>query len=260
MAEDIPRAMGRIPLPPVEPPADAIAVVDAMLDKRPVDAALRARFLSPEAAAARAASDAERRDRDWPNLARYRAANAGVDRPELVMIGDSLTEIWGLAMPDLFGAGIVNRGISGQTSPQILLRFMADVVDLRPRRVHILCGTNDIAGNTGPSLAEDYQRNIRAMADLATANGIAVMLAGILPAAAIFWNPAARPQEWIAELNLWLREFARERGFAFLDYGALLDDGRGGLQDRYSADGVHVTRAAYRAMTGLLSEALDRPA
>jgi lysophospholipase L1-like esterase len=243
-----------LPPPPARPP-ESIAMIQALLDRQPVDTA----WMTPELVAERTAREAQARARDWPELARYRAANAGIPAPDLVMIGDSLTEIWGLATPDLFGPSIVNRGIGGQTSPQILLRFMPDVVDLNPRRVHILCGTNDIAGNTGPSVPEDFQRNIRAMADIAQANGIGVLLASIPPAASMFWQPAAEPGEWIPTLNAWLRAFAASRGFAYLDYHSALTDGAGALQDHYSADGVHVTRAAYRVMRDILEAALQSP-
>jgi lysophospholipase L1-like esterase len=254
----IPRAMSRIPLPPTPPPgADIIAWVEAGLEKQPIDPELQAKYTSPEAIAAREADAARRRADDWAALSRYRAANAGVRQPDLVMIGDSLTEIWGLALPDMFGERIVNRGISGQTSQQILLRFMADVVDLKPKRVHILCGGNDIAGNNGPNLPEDYQRNVRAMIDLALANGIDVLLASLTPAASVFWSPDARPLEWIPLLNDWLRDLAIERKIDFIDYHAALDDGNGGLQERYSADGVHVTREAYRVMHALLEQAMS---
>jgi len=230
-------------------------MIQALLDQAPPDPAWLAEFSTPEAVAERAAREAAERADDWPGLARYRAANAAVVAPDLVMIGDSLTEIWDLADPELFGARIVNRGIAGQTSPQLLARFVPDVVELQPRLVHILCGTNDIAGNTGPSVPEDFQRNIRAMVDIAAANGISVLLASIPPAAAIFWQADARPQEFVPCLNAWLRDFAAARGARYLDYHAELTDGRGALQPRYSADGVHVTRAAYGVMRRVLDEA-----
>ena len=238
-----------------------IRLVQAMLDKQPVPPDLQARLADAEAMAESRACEARLRDEDWPALARYRAANAGIHAPELVMIGDSITEIWQIAMPGMFGDAIVNRGIAGQTSPQILLRFMQDMVALKPRSVHILCGTNDIAGNTGPTTPEDYRRNIRAMADIATANGIGVLLGSIPLAERIFWQADGRPLEWVSELNAWLKDFADERGFRFIDYHAALRDARGGLQEQFSADGVHVTRAAYRVMSTILTEALgERPA
>jgi lysophospholipase L1-like esterase len=251
----IPRAMNHTPLPtPPAPDAETLTLVDAMLEKRPIDPALYARHSAPEAIASREAAMTRRLADDWAGLARYRAANADVRDPALVMIGDSLTEIWGRALPGMFGERILNRGIAGQTSQQILLRFMSDVVDLRPERVHILCGTNDVAGNTGPTVPEDFQRNIRAMAHLAEANRIDVLLGSVPPAAAIFWSPDARPLEWIPRLNGWLKDFAIRGGHRFIDYYAALDDGQGALKESYSADGVHVTRLAYRLMTDMLNE------
>jgi len=221
-----PRAMRHEPLPPPPPrPAGSHAMIQALLDQAPPDPAWLAEFSTPEAVAERAAREAAERADDWPGLARYRAANAAVVAPDLVMIGDSLTEIWDLADPELFGARIVNRGIAGQTSPQLLARFVPDVVELQP------------------------------MVDIAAANGISVLLASIPPAAAIFWQADARPQEFVPCLNAWLRDFAAARGARYLDYHAELTDGRGALQPRYSADGVHVTRAAYGVMRRVLDEA-----
>ena len=254
---DTPRIMQAGPLPAIPPPhGDVFEIVEAGLDQRAPDEIAAARFMAADAVAERAALADQLQAGDWPALNRYREANAEIHRLELVMIGDSLTEIWGLADPDLFTGRIVNRGISGQTSPQILLRFMADVVDLQPRRVHILCGTNDIAGNTGPNQPEDYQRNIRAMVTLAKAAGIEVLLASLLPADAMPWNAQAEPLKWIPHLNDWLRKLAADEGLTFVDYHVALTDGAGGLQPQFAADGVHVTRAAYRVMRRLLEEAL----
>lgn len=252
--------MSGTPLPAPPPPdADAIRFVGALLDKRPIPADLQARWADPEAMAARREGEARQRAEDWPALARYRAINIETRDPELVMIGDSITEIWQVAMPGMFGKAIANRGIAGQTSPQILLRFMQDVVALRPRRVHILCGTNDIAGNTGPNMPEDYRHNIRAMVDIATCNGIEPLLASIPPTGNIFWQPAARPLEWIPHLNRWLEDFCSTRGLRYIDYHTALTDGSGALQDRYSADGVHVSRLAYGVMADILDQTLSRP-
>lgn len=260
MTEDLPSIMSDTPAPAPPPhDADTLAMVEAMLDGRPPPDEVLARFGTPEATAERTARAARRRERDWSDLGRYREANAGVEAPELVMIGDSLTEIWGLATPDLFGNRVVNRGISGQTSPQVLLRFIADVVELKPRAVHILCGGNDIAGNTGPNTPEDYQRNIRAMVDLATFGGIRVLLGSITPVlGTIAWSPEAQPGRFIPRLNAWLRAFAAERGTTFIDYHAALEDGAGQLQARYSGDGAHLTRPAYLVMRDMLEEALAR--
>jgi lysophospholipase L1-like esterase len=254
-AKPIPRAMSRTPLPP--PPDDAAtsAFVEALLDKK-LDASLLATLATPEMMAARAARVAAQRELDWPGLSRYRAANAEASAPDLVMVGDSLTEFWELATPDLFSDRIVNRGIAGQTSGQILLRFYADVIELRPRRVHLLCGTNDVAGNSGPTLPEDYQRNVAAMADLARAHGLQMLVASLTPAEKILWSPDAEPKVWIPRLNDWLRAFAAERSLCFIDYFAELSDGAGRLREEFSGDGVHLTRAAYRVMRKLLEQAL----
>jgi len=252
MAEaPVSKGMSETPLPAPPPPdADVLRMIDLMLDQQPVPPDLAERCA--RASVARAAETEQYRQDDWPGLGRYRRANAEVRNPDLVMIGDSITEIWGHALPDMFDETIVNRGISGQTSAQILLRFVPDVVELRPKRVHILCGTNDIAGNTGPNVPRDFQANIRAMADLATANDIEVLIGSIPPAAQIFWQPDSEPRKWVPFLNDWLRDFCTQRGLGYVDYHSILTNGEAGLRADYSADGVHVTRLAYREMQRLL--------
>ena len=137
---------------------------------------------------------------DWPDLARYRAANANLAAPapgenRVVFMGDSITDAWGHPTGVFFpGEPYINRGISGQTTPQMLIRFWPDVIALQPKVVVILAGTNDIAGNTGPSTPEMIQDNLMAMADLAKANGIRVVLASILPAATYPWQPGTDPE------------------------------------------------------------------
>jgi lysophospholipase L1-like esterase len=253
----VPRAMSDQPLPAPEPPnTDMMTLVTMALEKK-FDPDLLARFANPEAMAAAAHRESEQRATDWPALARYRAANASrTETPELIMIGDSITEIWQVADPGLFSGTVLNRGISGQTSAQILLRFYPDVVDLQPRRVHILCGTNDVAGNSGPNTPDDYKRNIRTLVDLAQANGVEVLLGSVTPAATIFWSADAQPLHYIPLLNAWLRRLAAERELRFIDYYAALADDAGALRDEYSSDGVHVTRAGYRVMRALLDEAM----
>jgi lysophospholipase L1-like esterase len=249
----IARIMSRTPLPP-PPPHDAVmlALADAMLDKT-IDASMLASLATPELVAARTAQARAKLELDWPSLARYRAENAVSTNPDLVLIGDSITEIWARATPDMFNERILNRGVSGQTSAQILLRFYADVIELKPRAAHLLCGTNDIAGNTGPNTPEDFQRNIAAMADLAKANGIELVVASLTPTSErILWSPAAEPMVWIPYLNDWLRQFATARALRFIDYHAELADADGRLREAFSADGVHLTRAAYRLMQSLL--------
>ena len=196
---------------------------------------------------------------DWAWLCRYRAANAALDpahRPTAVFMGDSITERWNTLDPDFFAHGFLDRGISGQTSPQMLVRFMADVVALDPRVVHILAGTNDVAGNTGPTTPEDFKNNIRAMVTLARANGIAVVIGSIPPADHFGWRPELRPAEQIAELNRWLRAYCEAEGLVYADYYAALADKQGGLPEAYSKDGVHPELAGYAIMAKIAREAI----
>jgi lysophospholipase L1-like esterase len=187
---------------------------------------------------------------DWAWLCRYHAANLALagQSIETVFLGDSITEGWSYADPGLFVPGTVNRGISGQTSPQLLLRFMADVVALKPRVVHLMIGTNDVAGNTGPTSPQAYKDNVRAMAYLAKANGIVMVLGSIPPADRMTWRPDMKPAARIAELNAWLKTFAAERGLVFADYYAALAGPGGDLPAGYGPDGVHPNGAGYAVM------------
>src|SRR5690606_23327793 len=180
---------------------------------------------------------------------RYQAANAALadgPAPSVVFMGDSITEGWVDGDPALFADGVVGRGIGGQTSPQMLVRFRQDVVALKPRVVHIMAGTNDIAGNTGPAQIRDFQNNVLAMLDIARANDIAVVLAGIPRSRRLYWRELD-PRPLIRELNAWLRDTAAERGLVFVDYGAALADNDGGLRADLGNDGVHPNRAGYAA-------------
>ncbi|WP_205691981.1 SGNH/GDSL hydrolase family protein [Caulobacter soli] len=195
---------------------------------------------------------------DWAYLCRYRDENPALAgaRPRVVLIGDSITENWKQRDPSLFVDGVVDRGISGQTSPQMVLRFYQDVIALRPRVVHIMAGTNDIAGNTGPTRDEQFQNNIKAMVDLAQAHGIKVILASIPPAKAFYSRPGVRPAERIRAWNVWLRAYAVERGLTFVDYYPVLADPEGGLKPELGGDGVHPSRAGYERMDPLFTAAL----
>lgn len=210
------------------------------------------------AAARQAAMDRARRD--WPGLCRYRLANEvlGSAPVRAVFIGDSITEFWGPAAPDLFAGGVVNRGIGAQTSPQMLARFYQDVISLRPRVVHIMAGTNDIAGNTGPSRPEDFRNNIRAMVELAKAHDIAVVLGAIPPSVAFSWRPELRPAPRIAELNAWLRDYAAEQGAQFVDYAGAMGGPYGELRPELTEDGVHPDADGYAVMTPLARAAVER--
>jgi len=156
----------------------------------------------------------------------------------------------------------VNRGISGQTTPQMLVRFEQDVVRLRPAAVVILAGTNDVAGNTGPETPQMIEDNFRAMAAIAKANGIKVVLASITPAYAYPWKPEVKPVAEIGTLNAWMKEFCASEGLVYLDYFPALADQRGGMREGTSSDGVHPNAAGYAVMGPLaeraIAEALGR--
>lgn len=200
---------------------------------------------------------------DWPNLGRFAAENEALGPPQsgeqrIVFLGDSITQGWSDAAPEFFaGRPYVERGISGQTTPQMLLRFRADVVDLAPAAVVILAGTNDIAGNTGPASNKMIQDNLASMAEIAAANEIRVIFASILPAYDYPWRPGLAPAGRIAAVNAWIRSYADEHGHIYLDYYSALVDEQGGMQEAYTTDGVHVSRAGYAVMAELAEAAID---
>ncbi|WP_428152040.1 GDSL-type esterase/lipase family protein [Brevundimonas sp.] len=242
------------------PSADDLAFAEAYLAPGDLDPEWMARLTDPERRAAREAMSAERKARDWPALGQYREANEALaGQPvDVVFIGDSITEFWRVADPALFSGRIVNRGISGQTSPQILLRFMADVVALKPKAVHILCGGNDMAGNTGPSTVEDYRNTILAMLTLAEAHGIKVILGALTPFNVVSWNPAVGDlRERTAELNAWQAALVVERGLVRADYFSALADADGRLRPEFHRDGVHPTRAGYDVMRPVAERAIQ---
>lgn len=238
---------------------DEIAFVRAYLAPGTLDAAWRS---VPEIVAAREAKTADLRLRDWPNIGQYRDANQALSgqSQRAVFIGDSLTEFWTAADPELFSNGIVGRGISGQTSPQVLLRFMADVVQLKPAIVHLLVGTNDIAGNTGPTTLGDYQNNITAMLSLAQHFGLRMILGSVLPAASIPWRSIADPRPRIAQINAWLRLQAEDRGLIYADYYSAVATSDGALRAEFTRDGVHPTALGYAAMRPIAEAALAQAA
>ena len=196
-------------------------------------------------------------DQDWPALCHYRDANHAVDKPpRAVLIGDSITEFWLPTAPALFADGIVDRGVSGQTSTQIMARFYQDVVRLNPHVVQIMCGTNDIAGHTGPSSPEGYANAVLAMIDMARANNIAVVVGSILPAGAFTWRPGYRPAAQIVALNAWLRDLAKQRGLVYADYYSAMADPAGAMKPGLSADGVHPNAAGYALMEPIARAAI----
>ena len=197
---------------------------------------------------------------DFGQICRYHAANAALaaqGKPiRVIFFGDSITDNWINLEPSLFTPGIVDRGISGQTTAQMLVRFREDVIALHPAAVHILAGTNDIAGNTGAATLEIVEGNIETMAELARANGIQVMLASTLPAAAFPWSPGKRPAAMIVALDAWLRGYAARNHFAYVDYYSALVDGAGGMKPGLSSDGVHPTPAGYAVMRPIAAAAI----
>ncbi|MGK6320401.1 GDSL-type esterase/lipase family protein [Sphingomonas sp. DT-204] len=197
---------------------------------------------------------------DFGHLFRYRDDNAALlasGRPvDIVFMGDSITEGWRDKRPGFFIPGRIGRGIGGQTTPQMLVRFQPDVIDLKPRAVHIMAGTNDIAGNTGPMTEEAMRDNFRAMTTLARANGIHVILASIPPAAAFPWRPGLDVKAPIASLNRWLKSYAARIGATWVDYHPALADASGAMKPGLASDGVHPTEAGYAAMETVLTPVL----
>jgi lysophospholipase L1-like esterase len=221
---------------------------------------------------ARALTDLMRNDarlRDWANLARYREINAALPLPaagesRVVFMGDSITDFWQQPRFGGFfpGKPYVDRGISGQTTAQMLLRFRADVVNLKPKAVVILAGTNDISGNTGPMTNEAIQANIASMGDIAQANGVRVVLSSILPVSA-YHNPAApqtttRPMARILALNEWMKSYAAAHGCIYLDYFSAMVDADGVLREELSSDDLHPNAKGYEVMAPLAQAAIER--
>ena len=204
---------------------------------------------------------------DFPWLERFKDADAQLGPPaagenRVVFMGDSITEGWHLdkSFP---GKPYVNRGISGQTTPQMVLRFHQDVVNLKPKAVVILGGINDIAGNTGPTTLEAIENNLTTMAEIASANGIKVVFCSILPAYDFSWAPGQYPAQKVAGLNAWLKGYAASKGYTYVDYYSAMKDERGGLPANLSPDGVHPNAAGHAIMEPLveagIAKALAQP-
>jgi lysophospholipase L1-like esterase len=226
---------------------------------------LRTLALATAPAVALAQAD-DRARTDWAWLDRYRAENAalppaGAER--VVFMGNSITEGWARHFPTLFrGREYIGRGISGQTTPQMLVRFRQDVVALKPKVVLILAGTNDIAGNTGPSSVAMIQDNLASMAEIARANGIRVILASVLPVDDYPWKRGLEPAPKIMALNVWMKQYAAEHDAVYLDLHSPMQNERHGMKSELAYDGVHPTEAGYRLMSALteraIATALDR--
>lgn len=259
-AMQAPLGMVEQPCPPplALPDASRALLTELFMVPRTVGPADFARLMGD---ATFAAYDAELRRRgatDWAGLCRYQAANAAQAPGSVraVFIGDSITENWLLADPALFSGGIVNRGIGAQTSAQMLVRFRADVIALSPAVVHILAGTNDVAGNNGPLRPQDYRNNIESMVEIARAHGVRVVLGSIPPVARFGWQPTLQPARQVVELNRWLQDYARRNGLGFVDYHAALRDAADGLDPAFGNDGVHPNRDGYAVMRRLVGPLL----
>jgi lysophospholipase L1-like esterase len=215
-------------------------------------------------AGALSAQATEQLHTDWADLARYRDANVQLGAPRageqrVVFMGNSITDAWAQYFDSMFpGKPYVGRGISGQTTPQMLVRFRQDVIALKPAVVVILAGTNDIAGNTGPSTLEMIEDNLASMTELAQANGIRVVLSSVLPVFDYPWKPGLEPAPKIVALNAWIRNYATAHGAIYLDYYTAMADERGGMRSNLSTDGVHPNEAGYRVMAPLAEQAIAR--
>ena len=196
--------------------------------------------------------------KDWAGFGRYREANRTAKQDaEAVFMGKSITEGWARMRPGFFADnGYIGRGISGQTSAEMLARFRPDVIELAPKTVVILAGTNDIAQNNGPIELENVMDNIASMCELARLHNIRVLLCSVLPAAAFPWREGIEPADSIIRLNAMIEAYARENGIEYVDYHSRMKDGRNGLPPEYSKDGVHPNPEGYRVMEGIIASYL----
>ncbi len=207
-------------------------------------------------------AEEERLRADWPNLKRYAAENSALgpvkgSEKRVVFMGNSITEGWKRTDSAFFaGRPYINRGIGGQTTPQMLVRFRPDVLDLKPAVVVILAGINDIAQNTGPMTLEQTFGNIASMAELAKANGISVVICSVLPAYDFPWRPGLAPAEKVVKLNAMLKAYAEKNKHVYVDYFSAMVDDRNGLKADLAYDGIHPTLAGYRVMAPLAEKGI----
>jgi len=203
-----------------------------------------------------------RGQQDFPNLARYRDANRNLPVPSasearVVFMGYSITELWDQDSGKFFASkGYIGRGIGGQTTPQMLVRFQQDVVALKPKVVVINAGTNDIAGNTGPSTLEMIEDNLASMAQIATVNGIRVVLASVTPSYDYPWKPGIEPAEKVVSLNSWMKDYCAKTGCVYADYFTPMSDEKHGMREGLSRDGIHPTPAGYAIMAPIAERAI----
>lgn len=193
---------------------------------------------------------------DYGQLCVYRAANAKLgsakpDTPRVVYMGDSITEIWKQKDPGFFTHGRIDRGISGQTTAQMLVRFRQDVIDLHPAVVQVMGGTNDIAGNTGATTLAEIEDNLAGMAELAQAHGIRVILSSVPPSNHFSWQPRVNPVGPIREINAWIRRYAQAHGCTYVDYYDAMATQAGAMRPGLSSDGVHPIAKGFAIMKPL---------
>lgn len=199
---------------------------------------------------------------DWANLNRFKEENAQLKPTKpgehrIVFMGNSITEGWLWAKPEFFAnKPYINRGIGGQTTPQMLLRFRQDVINLSPTVVVILAGINDIAENTGPSTIEMIANNIKSMAELAQINNVRVILCSVLPAYDFPWRPGLEPSKKVIKLNETIKAYAEEQGFVFVDYFSSMVNQNNGLKEELGNDGVHPNIAGYTIMEPLIEQGI----
>lgn len=197
---------------------------------------------------------------DWAQLKKYAAQNKKLKPPtnkeqRVVFMGNSITEFWQSDRP-FFSSTFINRGISGQTTLQMLMRFQQDVIALKPAVVVILGGINDIAQNHGPVTLEQTFSNLVAMAELARKHKIKVILSSVLPAYDFHWRPGLAPASKIKKLNMMIKSYCLKNKLTYVDYYSPMVDGRGGLPKKYSEDGVHPNVAGYKVMEPLVQQAI----
>lgn len=199
---------------------------------------------------------------DWSDFKKFREANTKLNLVEkaenrVVFMGNSITIGWLNSHPEFFkNKPFINRGISGQTTPQMLVRFRADVIDISAAAVVILAGTNDIAGNTGPSSLEMILDNIKSMTEIAQANNVKVILCSVLPAYDYSWRPGLEPNIKIPKLNSMIKDYAEKNKIYYLDYFSALDDGNNGMIPAFTNDGVHLTLEGYQVMEPMIEKAI----
>jgi lysophospholipase L1-like esterase len=206
----------------------------------------------------------EKSNNDWPNLKKYAMENASLslqrsNDKNVVLMGDSITEFWKTSNPEFFTrTGYIDRGISGQTTQQMLLRFRQDVIELKPSVVVILAGINDIAENTGPITLEQIMGNLTSMVELAKANKIKVVLCSVLPANAFWWNDKIKPADKVIALNILIKEYANKNHIPCVDYYSAMVNDEKGLDKKWGDDGVHPNLAGYKVMELLLERAVAK--